>query len=394
MNIPTIFWTFAHYPSQSEYSLEFLRREKRVLNRLNLPLSIIKFISDPSNVRELSDDLEEFRNRLVIFHLSGHHDSELFKFGKGTSLRNDNFINLIKGERNLKLVFLNGCETREHVQKFLEVGIPIIIAANAKVSDEDAMNFAITFYRSFFNKDSIETSFLKATSTVYPDIINNAVIQDSRSDSKEIWDEKRTTLLPYGLFVKEAKVKDFTLTDLIEGYFPFPSPDALKNDKVEKNTNPKPIRIFREKFIDKGDRLKTIESDAFFPLSMKCLLLTYDQDFWIKPLLPHYFREFCVRFRRSGKVNTMYILDHEESLNFGLEKEYSKGKWIFRRFREREPIIIRENEIHYQIDLFDFYDYDVYHFVRISTVDEPEHYLFIICDNLNQYEPTVENTIL
>ena len=61
-------------------------------------------------------------------------------------------MNLCKANPNLKLVFVSMCHSEAVAQKFVNMGIPHVIAvANAeKVKDRTAISFTEIFYNTFF----------------------------------------------------------------------------------------------------------------------------------------------------------------------------------------------------------------------------------------------------
>lgn len=110
------------------------------------------------NVEEAIDLLDRFDGRLLIFHFAGHAS------GAGISLHNSfghasGLANLLGQQDTLQLVFLNGCSTAAQVQDLLDLGVPTVIATQAKINDRMASWFASKFYEKLANGGSIKQSF-------------------------------------------------------------------------------------------------------------------------------------------------------------------------------------------------------------------------------------------
>lgn len=215
MEQPIIFLAFSN--SQDDY-LKMLKRESKQINRA---LEVLDDKGLVKIVREESADLEaifhnfnRFKNQIAIFHYAGHADGENLLF-EGDAGNADGLANLFALQKNLKLVFLNGCSTQGQVDKLLELGIPAIIATSVPINDTKATEFSEQFYRALANKSTIKTAFSFAVSwlqakygdTEVPTIIENhrgfGVIGDA-ADPKVI--------MPWGLYIQaDNDVLDWTL---------------------------------------------------------------------------------------------------------------------------------------------------------------------------------------
>lgn len=107
---------------------------------------------------DLFEFLNRYDNRISIFHYSAHRD--------GTQLNLDSPQEDTRGlaqrlgqQQELKLVFLNGCATREHVEALLSAGIPAVIASGASTGDKTAVEFSEQFYNALANEATLEKAF-------------------------------------------------------------------------------------------------------------------------------------------------------------------------------------------------------------------------------------------
>lgn len=94
----------------------------------------------------LIGNLNNLGNEVEIFHYSGHaNGNEL-----ATNDQKVDGVHLasLLAERcpNLKLVFLNGCDTEGQVKHYLDKKIPYVVGTNAPVRDDVASKIAINFY--------------------------------------------------------------------------------------------------------------------------------------------------------------------------------------------------------------------------------------------------------
>jgi hypothetical protein len=69
-------------------------------------------------------------------------------------------------QRGLKLVFLNGCSSRGHVQGLLDAGIPGVIATSQAIDDEVATELSARFYTALASGSSIRTAYAEASAAV------------------------------------------------------------------------------------------------------------------------------------------------------------------------------------------------------------------------------------
>ncbi len=111
------------------------------------------------------DDLEERfdtqRNDLRLFHYSGHAGTtglQLNRDGQASRIAFSAGIARQAGwAKDLRLVFLNGCSTREQAQVFLEQGAAAVIATTKPLIDKYAVDFARRFYQSFTRRNGLST---------------------------------------------------------------------------------------------------------------------------------------------------------------------------------------------------------------------------------------------
>ena len=96
---------------------------------------------------KVEEDVRNYKDRIILFHFSGHASSKklLFKDGASHAL---GIAGLLGGSPNLKLVVLNGCATYDQVNLLFENKVKVVIATKGKVNDGIARKFAETFYKA------------------------------------------------------------------------------------------------------------------------------------------------------------------------------------------------------------------------------------------------------
>ena len=102
---------------------------------------------------EFSKLMSDYENRIVIFHFAGHANNKSLAFSNQDA-QILGLAELLKHQKKLFLVFLNGCATYEMVSFLLEAGIPAIIATQKEVFDEEAFKFSSSFYHEWIIKNN------------------------------------------------------------------------------------------------------------------------------------------------------------------------------------------------------------------------------------------------
>ena len=149
----------AYYAQSNDNAhLEYLRKEyagicnqwRRADMDDNNPINL-KYLPNQADVvyaEDIRNDITGYRERVLIFHFSGHTGSEAIFLSSGTG-RADGLAGLLEqNARNLKLVFLNGCANQKQVEVLFAHNIPVVIATQCAVGDRIATEFSRCFYES------------------------------------------------------------------------------------------------------------------------------------------------------------------------------------------------------------------------------------------------------
>jgi phosphoribosylformimino-5-aminoimidazole carboxamide ribonucleotide (ProFAR) isomerase len=98
--------------------------------------------------------------RYVFFHYGGHAGGQQLDLegGAGQALGLAHLLGR-QATQQLQIVFLNGCSTKEQVDRLLKLGVKVIIATSVAIKDKKAVEFAYRFYRKLANNGSIRQAF-------------------------------------------------------------------------------------------------------------------------------------------------------------------------------------------------------------------------------------------
>ncbi len=165
--VPVIFLAFA---DDKDDHLPYLQQEAEDIYLELTPLQnrqhIQVYRDQHADIKKIYHYLTDYKGRVAIFHYSGHADSRRLRF-EGQDADASGIAEKLARQPELKLVFLNGCSTREQVDYLLELGVPAVIATTVKVEDEMARDFAGQFYKALAKpKTTIEEAFASASSLV------------------------------------------------------------------------------------------------------------------------------------------------------------------------------------------------------------------------------------
>jgi len=202
MTKPLIFFAYAN--QQDHYLQNLVAEESSIRNLLSAlhDFNFIEFFSMGStSMDDLFQNATRFRDRLAIFHYSGHAGDTMLELVDGEA-NAKGFSKLLGQQEALKLVFLNGCSTKAQVAQLQAEGVPAVIATSSAIDDTLAKDFAIQFYRSLANRGTIGQSFEEAVSRL---VAENRVEADAIRSYRTVVSrsEKKNEPVPWGLYVKE-----------------------------------------------------------------------------------------------------------------------------------------------------------------------------------------------
>jgi CHAT domain len=104
----------------------------------------------------------KFGDAVHIFHFSGHASPNAQQwndgFGDAVQIKADKLADYIGIHcKDIKLVFLNGCDSENQAQYFIAQGVRAVIATTKPVGDVLAAKFAVAFYEHFINLNALRS---------------------------------------------------------------------------------------------------------------------------------------------------------------------------------------------------------------------------------------------
>lgn len=161
---------------------------------------------DFAELDSIAHYLPVFRNQVQIFHYGGHAGSaSLLLYDLEANAAG--IVTMLAQQKDLALVFLNGCSTKKQVGSLLNKGIPAVIATSAPVDDTRAKDFAIRFYHALSFGHSIGDSFEMAKGYI------EAQPKSSITFNRGIFEPDTTTVdtSHWGLFTRNEKALEWAL---------------------------------------------------------------------------------------------------------------------------------------------------------------------------------------
>lgn len=157
--LPVVYLAFAN---AKDAHLDLLKAESRDVLGALTPLKDsgqIEIQREESTAQaELFNDLVTSGDRIVVFHYGGHASGTRLRLEDGAQSAHG-LARLLGQMRSLKLVFLNGCATKGHVNRLLECGVSAVIATSVKIGDKKAKEFSVAFYTALAKGKSIAEAF-------------------------------------------------------------------------------------------------------------------------------------------------------------------------------------------------------------------------------------------
>ena len=171
---PVIFLAFANNKKIPQAYLHMLGREATsiydnlFLHHKKERIELLRI--EGAEVKDIFKAFTQFRNRISIFHYGGHASGDALVLEDAEGGKEiagaEGLASFLGKQKNLRLVFLNGCSTLGQVELLLESGVKAVIATSTAINDQMAVEFAEQFYLSLANDVSIHQAFNEAKSFI------------------------------------------------------------------------------------------------------------------------------------------------------------------------------------------------------------------------------------
>ncbi len=239
---PVIFLAFAN--DRDNY-LPMVNKERktiyRSLRRFN-DSGLVKVEAEAtSQLEDIFEVFTHYHERVALFHYGGHAGGTFLQLEQEDSSPQfayaGGLAQLLGLQKNLKLVFLNGCATRGQVELLLSQGVKAVIATAVSVEDQMATEFAQLFYNALSGHATIRQAFDTARAFISSKYQGRYDIKTYRSSE---WEGTTGTEFPWGLYLNEEaeEVLNWTL--------PFPETTTYESSNTENRLNriPSPTNVF------------------------------------------------------------------------------------------------------------------------------------------------------
>ena len=235
---PIVYLAFAN---DNDAHLALLKEESRqlmnTLSALHDKQAIEVYRDESTDVQDLIRSFNRFDGRLAIFHYGGHAGGSGLHLEEGKA-EAEGLAKLFSQQKNLQLVFLNGCSTLAQVDRLMQLGVKAVIATSVPVEDAKAKDFSTWFYQALTVKRSIKSAFefaVAALNTKYADIAAPAIVE--YRDVFFDLDDGPESVFPWGLYVHsdQKEVLDWRLPDIpIQRFLANPLTNYSPNDYLPK----------------------------------------------------------------------------------------------------------------------------------------------------------------
>lgn len=250
---PILLLTFANQQDDYLAKLKEESSELFKLLRIHHDNQLVEVIREESaSVDNITFFLNNYRERIVLFHYAGHAGGEHLHFEGGEG-HASGLAELLGALPNLELVFLNGCSTQGQVDYLLEQGVKRVIATAVPIDDTRAKEFAQHFYSSLSNKNTVEGAFKFAVGSIRTAhggaFEADIVPYGTKASHQSVHD------LPWGLYLNKEVNSNWIL--------PLHLTTKVKRpeDSIEFQVNRYMVDIISY-MADYNERLKTLVYDA------------------------------------------------------------------------------------------------------------------------------------
>lgn len=238
MSKPVVYLAFAN---DKDGHLALLKEESRqlmsTLSALHDKQAIEVYRDESTKVQDLINSFNRFDGRMAIFHYGGHAGGTGLELEKGGA-HAKGLGELFSKQKQLQLVFLNGCSTLAQVDRLMKLGVKAVIATSIPIQDTQAKDFSAWFYQALTAKRSIASAFnfaVAALNTKYTDQRTPAIVEYRGINLDDEEEEDRE--LPWGLYINEneKEVLGWRLPDTpIQRFLAKPLENYKPNDYFPK----------------------------------------------------------------------------------------------------------------------------------------------------------------
>lgn len=154
----------------------------------------------------------EYRDRVAIFHYCGHADGYQLLLesasGRNQVAHGEGLVSFFKKQKNLHLIFFNGCTTKQQTKELSEQGIPLVVGTHNKIKDDIATDLSVRFYKGLGQQLTVGEAWEEALDSI-------KMKTGSGADRGMLWEgalEKDTSNFPWELMSADEASKKWNFS--------------------------------------------------------------------------------------------------------------------------------------------------------------------------------------
>lgn len=204
---PVILLTFSN--NQDAYLTNIVIEQKNIKKHLwaydnNSSKILVRDVAH-SSIEDIFYLVNRYHNRIQFFHFGGHANGEGLQLEKAVGFSQHahakGIAGLLGSQKELKLVFLNGCATEGQVQTLLDAGVKTVIATSVAINDTKATLFSEQFYSALVAGSSIKGAFIRAKNYLETHHNHVEIAEISQTRGLRLKRESKNKL-PWGIYLK------------------------------------------------------------------------------------------------------------------------------------------------------------------------------------------------
>lgn len=207
---PVIILAFAN--DNDDYLSMIVRERKNIFKTLqeHHDKGYIQVHKEESTaIADIFELFNRYNDRVAIFHYGGHASGTHLQLetqeGDAQAADARGLAQLMGEQKELQLVFLNGCATRSQVDVLLSAGVNAVIATSVPIQDKMAVEFSEQFYNALAGGSNLQKAFQVAKAFILSKYGSDKAIEhhSSRAISWHGKPAEASDPMPWGLYTND-----------------------------------------------------------------------------------------------------------------------------------------------------------------------------------------------
>lgn len=185
MNKPVIFLVFANDREKYLYNLKLEQRGIRDALRSAEEAGLCEVVyENNTTIGDIFDVFQKYRDRIAIFHYGGHADDYLLllesEAGERASAHSGGLVSFLARQKNLQLVFINGCCSKPQALDLIKTGVPAVVGTSQPIDDAIATEISPRFYKGLASGLAIDRAWRDAVDQIRIELGDDELRASSR----------------------------------------------------------------------------------------------------------------------------------------------------------------------------------------------------------------------